>query len=202
MDKFTTVTSPAVTLPDSNIDTDLIFPGRFLILTIRQGVGRYLFHDLRFLPDGSENPAFPLNIPPFRDAKILVAGDNFGCGSSRENAVWTLKDYGIRVVISTGFGEIFFSNCFKNSVLPIVLDPARHALVQRMAATGAPLTVDLENLRIEAPNFAPVPFEMDAFRREALLNGWDEITRILQNDGPDISAYEARQRGQMSWLYA
>jgi 3-isopropylmalate/(R)-2-methylmalate dehydratase small subunit len=202
MDKFTTVTSPAVTLPDSNIDTDLIFPGRFLILTIRQGVGRYLFHDLRFLPDGSENPAFPLNIPPFRDAKILVAGDNFGCGSSRENAVWTLKDYGIRVVISTGFGEIFFSNCFKNSVLPIVLDPARHALVQRMAATGAPLTVDLENLRIEAPNFAPVPFEMDAFRREALLNGWDEITRILQNDDPDISAYEARQRGQMSWLYA
>jgi 3-isopropylmalate/(R)-2-methylmalate dehydratase small subunit len=202
MDKFTTVTSPAVTLPDSNIDTDLIFPGRFLILTIRQGVGKYLFHDLRFLPDGSENPAFPLNIPPFRDAKILVAGDNFGCGSSRENAVWTLKDYGIRVVISTGFGEIFFSNCFKNSVLPIVLDPARHALVQRMAATGAPLTVDLENLRIEAPNFAPVPFEMDAFRREALLNGWDEITRILQNDGPDISAYEDRQRGQMSWLYA
>jgi len=202
MEKFTTVTSPAVTLPDSNIDTDLIFPGRFLILTIRQGVGRYLFHDLRFLPDGSENPTFPLNIPPFRDAKILVAGDNFGCGSSRENAVWTLKDYGIRVVISTGFGEIFFSNCFKNSVLPIVLDPARHALVQRMAATGAPLTVDLENLRIEAPNFTPVPFELDAFRREALLNGWDEITRILQNDDPDISAYEARQRGQMSWLYA
>jgi 3-isopropylmalate/(R)-2-methylmalate dehydratase small subunit len=202
MEKFTTVTSPAVTLPDSNIDTDLIFPGRFLILTIRAGVGKYLFHDLRFLPDGSENPTFPLNIPPFRDAKILVAGDNFGCGSSRENAVWTLKDYGIRVVISTGFGEIFFSNCFKNSVLPIVLDATRHALIQRMAASGAPLTVDLENLRIEAPNFAPVPFELDAFRREALLNGWDEITRILQNDDPDISAYEDRQRGQMSWLYA
>jgi 3-isopropylmalate/(R)-2-methylmalate dehydratase small subunit len=201
MEKFTTVSSPAVSLPESNIDTDVIFPARFLILTIKQGLGKYLFNDHRLMPNGSENPNFALNIEPFRHAKILVAGENFGCGSSREQAVWALKDYGIQVVIATRFGEIFYSNCFKNAVLPIILDEKNIALVESMARTGAILTVDLENQHISCLNWAPVPFEIEEFRRKALLNGWDEITMILQSDADDIAAFETREKIIMPWLY-
>jgi 3-isopropylmalate/(R)-2-methylmalate dehydratase small subunit len=201
MKKFTSVTSAAATLPESNIDTDVIFPARFLILTVREGLGQYLFHDHRFLEDGSENPHFPLNIAPFRKSHILIAGDNFGCGSSREQAVWALKEYGISVVIAPRFGEIFFNNCFKNAVLPIVLDPANATMVQTTAATGAALTVDLEQQTITSPDRLNISFAIDAFRRDALLKGWDEITMILRADEPDISAFEARQRTVMGWLY-
>jgi 3-isopropylmalate/(R)-2-methylmalate dehydratase small subunit len=201
MDKFTTVTSTAAILRESNIDTDVIFPARFLILTVREGLGAYLFNDRRFSADGQENPHFALNKAPFRNSKILITGENFGCGSSREQAVWALKGYGIRAILATRFGEIFFSNCFKNGILPITLDPDNLARVQAEAETETSVTIDLAAQTISTSEGLSLPFEIDAFRRDALLNGWDEITMILQADEPEISAFEAKQRALMGWLY-
>ena len=201
MEKFTKITSVAASLPDANIDTDIIFPARFLLITARKGLGKYAFNERRFDAAGMENPNFVLNREPFRHAEILVAGNNFGSGSSREQAVWTLRDFGIRVVISTEFGEIFYSNCFKSSVLPIVLDETTIAEIRAVAEAGQEITVDLTTLRIELPGGRSIAFDVDPFRREILLNGWDDIALILNNDAADIDAFEAKERKLMPWLY-
>jgi 3-isopropylmalate/(R)-2-methylmalate dehydratase small subunit len=142
-----------------------------------------------------------LNREPFRHAEILVAGNNFGSGSSREQAVWTLRDFGIRVVISTEIGEIFYSNCFKSSVLPIVLDAAPIAEIRAVAEAAQEITVDLTTQRIELPGGRSIAFDVDPFRREILLNGWDDVALILNHDAADIDAFEAKERKLMPWLY-
>jgi 3-isopropylmalate/(R)-2-methylmalate dehydratase small subunit len=201
MEKFTRITSVAASLPEANIDTDIIFPARFLLITARKGLGKFAFNEKRFDADGAEKPDFVLNREPFRHAEILVAGNNFGSGSSREQAVWTLRDFGIRVIISTEIGEIFYSNCFKSSVLPIVLDAARIAEIRAVAEAAQEITVDLTTQRIELPGGQSIPFDVDPFRREILLNGWDDVALILNNDAADIDAFEAKERKLMPWLY-
>lgn len=195
MQKLVRIESVAAVLPEANVDTDAIFPARFLLLTTRDGLGEHLFQDRRL------NPDFPLNNPAVREAQILVAGENFGCGSSRENAVWALADYGFRVVIAPSFGEIFHTNCFRNSVLPIAPDAGPLAIVQSAAASGAMLAVDLASQTIALPDGTAIAFAIEPNRREALLNGWDETALILNRDAADIAAFEARQRETMPWLY-
>jgi 3-isopropylmalate/(R)-2-methylmalate dehydratase small subunit len=201
MEKLTRITSVAASLPEANIDTDIIFPARFLLITARKGLGKFAFNEKRFDANGAEKPDFVLNREPFRHAEILVAGNNFGSGSSREQAVWTLRDFGIRVIISTEIGEIFYSNCFKSSVLPIVLDAARIAEIRAVAEAAQEITVDLTTQCIELPDGGSIAFDVDPFRREILLNGWDDIALILNNDAADIDAFEAKERKLMPWLY-
>jgi 3-isopropylmalate/(R)-2-methylmalate dehydratase small subunit len=195
MQKLTRIESVAAVLPEANVDTDAIFPARFLLLTTRDGLGQHLFQDRR------QNPDFPLNNPAVRDAQILVAGENFGCGSSRENAVWALADYGIRVVIAPSFGEIFHTNCFRNSVLPITPQAETLAMLQSAAASGAILAVDLAAQAVTLPDGTAIKFDIEPNRREALMNGWDETALILNRDSADIAAFEARQREKLPWLY-
>ncbi len=199
MPPFTTITSVAAPLPEADIDTDIIFPARFLLLLDRAGLGRHLFQERRRPVAGQ--PPFVLDRPPFDGAKILVTGANFGSGSSREQAVWALADFGIRVVIAPSFGEIFYSNCFRNGVLPIVLGEDDHARVMIAAASEGPVTVDLERLEIDCGNGPPIAFAVDAYRRRALLQGLDEIGAILADDADAIAAFEARQRLAAPWLY-
>lgn len=199
MEKFTTLTSVAAPLAEADVDTDIIFPARFLLLLDKAGLGKHLFHERRYAPDGSAT-GFVLNTPPFDAAKILVADANFGSGSSREQAVWALADFGIRCVIAPSFGEIFYANCFKNGVLPIALGPAMHEKVMLGARTGEPITIDLEAQTIGLPNGPIVPFDIDPYRRGALMAGLDEIGGILAEDAADIAAFEARQRREQPWL--
>ncbi len=201
MEKFTSLTGVAAPLPMINIDTDKIIPKQFLKTIERTGLGRGLFDEMRFNADGSEKPEFVLNQPAYRNSKILVAGENFGCGSSRENAVWALADYGFRVVIARSFGEIFHTNCFRNSVLPITPDAETLAKIHTAAASGATLAVDLAEQTIALPDGEKLPFDIEPNRREALLNGWDETALILNRDAADIAAFEARQRQTLPWLY-
>ena len=201
MEAFTVLTSIAASLPEANIDTDIIFPARFLLLTQKKGLAKYAFHEKRFDENGVENPHHPLNREPWRSAKILVAGDNFGCGSSREQAPWALRDLGIRCVISTRFGEIFYSNCFQNSILPIVVGAAQLAALHADADNQRALTIDLRHRHIARANGDEIIFEIADWRREALLNGWDDIAIILNQEAGNIAAFEARQRQQMPWLY-
>ena len=199
MQPFTTITSVAAPLPEADVDTDIIFPARFLLLLDREGLGRHLFQERRRKIAGS--PDFVLDRPPFDKAAILVAGPNFGSGSSREQAVWALADFGIRVVIAPSFGEIFFSNCFRNGVLPIVLGPDDHERVMIAAASEGLVTVDLERLQIECGNGPPIAFAVDAYRRRSLLLGLDEIGAILADDADDIAAFEASQKRASPWLH-
>ncbi len=199
MQPFTTITSVAAPLPEADVDTDIIFPARFLLLLDREGLGRHLFQERRRKAAG-EAP-FVLDRPPFDKAAILVAGRNFGSGSSREQAVWALADFGIRVVIAPSFGEIFFSNCFRNGVLPIVLGPEDHERVMIAAASESAVTVDLERLQIECGNGPPIPFAVDPYRRRSLLQGLDEIGAILTDDADAIAAFEARQKHAAPWLH-
>jgi 3-isopropylmalate/(R)-2-methylmalate dehydratase small subunit len=196
MSRFTTVTSLAAPLPEADIDTDVIIPARFLLLLDKAGLGRHLFHERR-----AAHPDFVLNRPPYDQARILVAGGNFGCGSSREQAVWALTDFGIRCVIAPSFGEIFFANCFKNGALPIVLDAVPYAAVLRAAEAALPVTVDLTAEEIRLPEGEPIPFAVDPHRRRALLLGLDEIGMILAEDLPEIEAFEAQQRRMAPWLF-
>ena len=198
MQKFTTLTGVAAPMPIVNVDTDMIIPKQYLKTTQRTGLGRGLFAELRYRPDGSDNPDFVLNKPAYRNAKILVAGDNFGCGSSREHAPWALKDFGICCVISTQFGDIFYNNAFKNGLLPITVSPETLGLLFEDAERGAnaTVTVDLEANEIRGPDGGVVTFEIDAFRRHCLLNGLDDIGLTLQNE-PDIAAYEQRRAGKL-----
>jgi 3-isopropylmalate/(R)-2-methylmalate dehydratase small subunit len=193
---FTTLTSLAAPLPEADIDTDVIIPARFLLLLDKAGLGRHLFHERR-----AGDPDFVLDRPPYDQAQILVAGGNFGCGSSREQAVWALVDFGIRCVIAPSFGEIFLANCFRNGALPIVLDATPYAAVLRAAEAALPVTVDLTAEHIRLPGAEPIPFAVDPHRRRALLLGLDEIGMILAEDLPEIEAFEARQRQVAPWLF-
>ena len=201
MDKFNTLTGVAAPMDMINIDTDKIIPKLHLRTIKRTGLGKVLFEELRFETDGSEKPDFILNKEPYRNSKIIVAGDNFGCGSSREHAPWALLDFGIRCVISTSFADIFYNNCFKNGILPIrVTKDQLDALMADASDTENPeLTVDLVNMEIKRPNGVTVPFELDAFRRECLLDGLDDIGLTIQK-GDKIDGFEAQQNQAQPWL--
>ena len=198
---FTTVSGVAAPMPEDNIDTDIIFPARFLLLTQREGLGVHAFHDRRYGPDGSELPGYVLNTAPFRDPAIIVAGANFGSGSSREQAVWALHGLGTRVVIAAGLGEIFAGNCLRNSVLPIVLPPPVVARLLAAAEAGSQFSIDLEAQEIRVEGLAKIPFAIPPERRLALLNGWDETDQIINRHGPRIAAFETAQRASQPWLY-
>jgi 3-isopropylmalate/(R)-2-methylmalate dehydratase small subunit len=196
MEKFTTLTSIAAPFLETHIDTDIIFPARFLLLPDKKGLGEHLFHERRHA-----GTPFVLDTPPFDKAQILVTGKNFGTGSSREQAVWALADFGIRCVIGPSFGEIFFANCFKNGVLPIVLAPETHARVADEAAAAKPLTIDLQAQEIRLCDGDAVPFDIEPYRKRLLLLGLDEIGAILSDDLSQIEAFEARQRSEKPWLH-
>ena len=203
MDKFTKLEGVAAPLPLINVDTDMIIPKQFLKTIKRSGLGVNLFDEMRYDADGNEIPGFVLNQPAYREAKILVAGDNFGCGSSREHAPWALADFGIRCVISTSFADIFFNNCFKNGILPIVLPQADVDKLMDDAKRGANavVTVDLENQTIHGPDGGEIAFEVDAFRKHCLLNGLDDVGLTMEK-GDDIDAYEAQAALRQPWLAA
>ncbi|MDT7836971.1 3-isopropylmalate dehydratase small subunit [Aquabacterium sp. OR-4] len=202
MQAFTRLKSVAAPMPDADIDTDIIFPARFLVLTQKAGLGPYAFYEKRFDPQGRERPDFVLHRPRWRGAAILVAGANFGCGSSREQAPWALADLGLRCLIAPGFGEIFQANCLNNGLLPISLPPAVHARVMAAAESGQALTVDLTLNTITLPDGEVIAFAMPAAARLALLEGRDAIERIRQHAGAAITAFEARQRLRQPWLHA
>jgi 3-isopropylmalate/(R)-2-methylmalate dehydratase small subunit len=199
MQPFTTLTSTPAPLKVINVDTDMIIPKQYLKTIKRTGLGTALFSEMRYKEDGSENPDFVLNQPSYRNSEILVAGDNFGCGSSREHAPWALLDFGIRCVISTSFADIFYNNCFKNGILPIVVSPQDLEKLFDDADRGsnATLTVDLEKQEIKGPDGGTVTFDIDPFRKHCLLNGLDDIGLTMEK-APKIDAYEARLK-QRAW---
>jgi len=201
MDKFTTLTGIAAPMPLVNIDTDMIIPKQFLKTIHRSGLGKNLFDEMRYFPDGTENPDFVLNKPAYRDAQIIVAGDNFGCGSSREHAPWALLDYGIRCVISTSFADIFYNNCFKNGILPIVLPQEAVDALMKDAENGsnARLTVDLESQTVTGADGTAYHFEMDPHRKHCLLNGLDDIGLTMEKAAA-IEAFEARLAQSQPWI--
>ena len=194
MEPFVTHTGLALPMDRTNVDTDQIMPKQFLKRIERTGFGQFLFFDWRFLPDGSPNPAFELNQPQYQGATVLVAGKNFGCGSSREHAPWGLADYGFRVIIAPSFADIFYNNCFKNFMLPVTLPEAQVNELLRNAQTrpGYRLTVDLTNQTVTDGEGFTASFDVDPFRKHCLLNGLDDIGLTLQH-ADAISAYEARQ---------
>lgn len=201
MEKFKNLTAVAAPLPDINIDTDKIIPKQYLKTIQRTGLGKGLFSELRYNDDGSENKEFVLNKSQYRNAKILVAGDNFGCGSSREHAPWALLDYGIKVVISTSFADIFYNNCFKNGMLPIVLDEKEVSLLMEETERGsnATLMVDLESQEITTSDGNVINFKIDKFLKHCLLNGLDDIALTLEKD-KDIKNFEDDVKSQRPWL--
>ena len=203
MEKFTTFTAIAAPLPRDNIDTDAIIPAVAMknAGTDKQALGAYLFYEWRFTPDGARVEEFVFNQPQFEGAGILVAGRNFGCGSSREAAPWALKAYGIRCVIAPSFGDIFYSNCFKNGILPIQLPKEQVDLLMDDAQRGANavVTVDLESQEITGPDGGTIHFEIDAFRKHCLLNGLDDIGQTLEK-AASIDTYEAKQKHAQPWL--
>jgi 3-isopropylmalate/(R)-2-methylmalate dehydratase small subunit len=203
MQAFTTLTGIAAPLPQANVDTDKIIPARFLKTIARTGLGKSLFANIRFREDGTENPDFILNQEPYRKAEILVAFENFGCGSSREHAPWALLDFGIRCVIAPDFGDIFFNNSFKNGILPIRLprEICEKLMEDARLGANARLTVDLARQVVVRPNGEEIPFDVDAFRKHLLLNGLDDIGQTLQH-APAIDGYEAKQKASQPWLYA
>lgn len=211
MKSFTTVTGTVAPMDRANVDTDLIIPKQFLKSIKRSGFGPNLFDELRYLDEGYPgqdcsgrpvNTEFPLNFPRYEGASILLARENFGCGSSREHAPWALDDYGFRAVIAPSFADIFFNNCFKNGLLPIVLgEDVVSGLFEAMYANeGYQLTVDLEAQTVKTPNGENYGFEIDAFRKHCLLNGLDDIGLTLQ-ETESIKAYEAKRQQQAPWLF-
>ena len=201
MDPFTTLTGVAAPLPVVNVDTDMIIPSRFLKTTERTGLGPGLFAEMRYRADGSENPDFVLNRPAYRNATILVAEDNFGCGSSREHAPWALMGFGIRCVISTSFADIFYNNCFKNGLLPIKVSKEDLARLFDDAARGAnaTLTVDLEAQTIQGPDGGTLHFDIDPFRKRCLLEGLDDIGLTMAKVGT-IDGFERRMVADRPWV--
>jgi len=201
MDKFTTLTGVAAPLPVANVDTDKIIPARFLKTIKRTGLGKFLFYTLRFDGEGNERPEFVLNQPQYRHAEILIAHENFGCGSSREHAPWALLDYGIRCVIAPDFADIFHNNCFKNGVLPIRLPRAICDQLMEDARLGgnARLTVDLAREVVVRPSGEEIPFRIDAFRKHLLLNGLDDIGQTMQH-ASRIDAFETARQVDQAWL--
>jgi len=200
MDKFVKLTGVAAPLPVVNVDTDMIIPKDYLKTIKRTGLGVGLFAEARYLDDGKPNPDFVLNKPAYQNAKILVAGDNFGCGSSREHAPWALLDFGIRCVISTSFADIFYNNCFKNGILPITVSPENLEKLMDDASRGsnAILTIDLENMEITGPDGGSITFDLDAFKRHCLLNGLDDIGLTLEK-GAAIDRFEKTNATVHPW---
>jgi 3-isopropylmalate/(R)-2-methylmalate dehydratase small subunit len=194
--------SVAALLNRSNVDTDQIIPKQFLKKVERSGFGVHLFHDWRYNDDGSNNLDFELNNPAFDNAKILVAGDNFGCGSSREHAPWAIEDYGFNTIISSSYADIFFNNCFKNGILAIVVSDEllKKMMAEISANEGVKFSVDLENQTVTTPAGTVVNFDIDPFRKNNLLNGLDDIGITLQYTDK-IDAFEARQRQELPWLW-
>jgi 3-isopropylmalate/(R)-2-methylmalate dehydratase small subunit len=201
MEKFTTLTSVAAPLPLVNVDTDLIIPKQYLKTIERHGLGKGLFAERRFNEDGSENPDFVLNKPAYRNARILIAGANFGCGSSREHAPWALMDYGIQCVIAPSFGDIFFNNSFKNGMLLIKLPQEEIAKLLDDAGRGAnaTITVDLESQTISGPDGGTIHFDVDPFRKHCLLHGLDDIGLTLEKE-KTIAGFETREAAERPWL--
>lgn len=202
MQKFTTLTATAAPMDLINIDTDMIIPKQFLKTIKRTGLGKNLFDEMRYDDKGNEIPDFVLNKPAYRNAQILVAGDNFGCGSSREHAPWALLDFGIRCIIAPSFADIFFNNCFKNGILPIVLPKEDVAKLMDDAKRGANavLTVDLQKQEISGPDGGCIRFDVEPFRKHCLLNGLDDIGLSLEK-APRIDAFEQMQKNSAPWLY-
>lgn len=200
MEPFRTLTSVAAPLAESNIDTDIIVPARFLLLPDKKGLGAVLFNERRNRRPGA-NARFVLDQPPFDRARILVAGANFGVGSSREQAVWALSDFGIRCVIAPSFGEIFFANCFKSGLLPVVVPERAIGAVMAEAEAQREITIDLEAQCVRLGDGRALGFEIDPYRKRALLLGLDEIGSVLADDAADIAEFEGRQREQSPWLY-
>ncbi len=204
MDKFTTLTGIAAPLPMINVDTDKIIPARFLKTIKRTGLGKRAVRRHALQPDGKERPDFVLNQEPYRKAEILVAGENFGCGSSREHAPWALLDFGIRCVIAPDFADIFYNNCFKNGILPISCRrrPVDQLMDDAELGANARLTVDLETQEITRPNGEKIKFDVDPFRKHCLLNGLDDIGLTLQNDRTRSTPTRRSSKTTQPWLYA
>ena len=200
MDNFTTLTGVAAPMPLVNIDTDMIIPKQFLKTIQRSGLGKNLFDEMRFTQDGAEIPGFVLNQPAYRKAQILVAGDNFGCGSSREHAPWALLDFGIRCVISTSFADIFYNNCFKNGILPVVLpkEAVDHLMDDARKGENARIAIDLAAQTVTAADGTVFAFEVDAFKKHCLLNGLDDIGLTMEK-ASSIDAYEAKNATLRPW---
>ncbi len=204
MKKFTKLTAGAAPLMRANIDTDIVIPiNRMVGNSLRGTLGKWAFTSLRYLPDGSENPEFVLNRAPYREAEILVTGPNFGCGSSREPAVWAIQEMGIKAIVGSGFGDIFYNNCFQNGVLPVVLDPKTveeiAEEVEQTQGTGK-VTVDLEACEVITPSGRKVKFTVEPRRRTGLIEGLDEIGATLRRDG-EIRAFQQRDREERPWIY-
>ena len=201
MEPFNKLAGVAAPLKMINVDTDMIIPKQYLKTIHRTGLGKALFDEMRFNPDGSEKPDFVLNKPAYRQAKILVTGDNFGCGSSREHAPWALLDFGIRCVIAPSFADIFYGNCFKNGILPIKLpqEQVDKLMDDAMRGANAIVSIDLERQEIRGPDGGMITFEVDAFRKQCLLNGWDDIG-LTMRAGEKIDSFEKNQRSQAPWL--
>jgi 3-isopropylmalate/(R)-2-methylmalate dehydratase small subunit len=201
MEKFDKHRGVAAPLNMINIDTDTLIPKQFLKTIKRTGLGKHLFNEIRFNADGSENEDFVLNKPAYREASILVAGDNFGCGSSREHAPWALLDYGVKCVISTSFADIFFNNCFKNGILPIVVSKEELDQLMDDADNGANsiLDIDLENQQIGRPNGETINFEIDEFRKHCLINGLDDIGLTMQKQS-NIDNFEKKREAEKPWI--
>jgi len=203
MQKFTTLRGVAAPLPMINVDTDMIIPKQFLKTIKRTGLGKNLFDELRYEMDGREKPDFVLNQPAYRKAQILVAGENFGCGSSREHAPWALLDFGIRCIIAPSFADIFYNNCFKNGILPIKLPQSEVDKLMDDAKRGANaiVTIDLEKQEITGPDGGRIHFDVDPFRKHCLLNGLDDIGLTMEK-AASIDSFEARDRMARPWMWA
>ncbi|MCA0941363.1 3-isopropylmalate dehydratase small subunit [Salipiger pacificus] len=201
MEKFEKLTGIAAPMPLVNIDTDMIIPKQFLKTIKRSGLGVHAFDEMRYLDDGSENPEFVLNQPAYREAQVIVAGDNFGCGSSREHAPWALADFGIKVVISTSFADIFYNNCFKNGMLPIVMPQEAVDVLMKDAEKGANarMTVDLDNQVVTTSDGEEFAFEVDPFRKHCLVEGLDDIGLTMEKAGA-IDSFEAQAAQSRPWV--
>ncbi|MEM8694255.1 MAG: 3-isopropylmalate dehydratase small subunit [Pseudomonadota bacterium] len=201
MDKFTTLTGVAAPMPLINVDTDMIIPKQFLKTIKRSGLGKNLFDEMRFDDDGAEIPDFVLNKPQYRSAEILVAGDNFGCGSSREHAPWAIKDFGIRCVIAPSFADIFFNNCFKNGILPIALPQETVDILMKDAEKGsnARMTIDLEAQTITTSEGEAITFEVDPFKKHCLLEGLDDIGLTMEKS-TNIDSFESSAAQSRPWV--
>jgi len=202
MEPFTILTAVAVPIEQRNVNTDMLFPARYMRKPRDADFPLYLFHDRRFRPDGTENPDFALNRPPYRAARIIVGNSNFGCGSSRETAVYALHDYGIRALIAPSFGDIFAANCIRNGLLPVRLPEDDVARLRALATEkpGIELTVDLPAQTVSAPGVEAIPFEVDPFDKECLIAGLDDIGMTLRGENR-IAGFEDAYRGDFDWLY-
>ena len=200
MKKFTNITSNAVYLPMSNVDTDMIIPKQFLKTIVRTGLGKSLFYELRFDESGNQRNDFILNQSSAKESKILISGNNFGCGSSREHAVWALSDFGFECVIAPSFADIFYNNCFQNGFLPIQLEKDQIEIILKDIESKLTITVDLQNQVIIRGNKDKINFEIDTFKKECLLRGLDNIGLTLKKTSK-IAEFESNQKKQSFWLY-